>query len=61
MGRLSTEKILFIGASTGGTEATKDVLTTLPADFPGVVITQHMPPASPRTTLHAWTACTRSA
>ncbi len=44
MGRLSTEKILFIGASTGGTEATKDVLTTLPADFPGVVITQHMPP-----------------
>lgn len=44
MGRLSTEKIVFIGASTGGTEATKEVLTTLPADFPAVVITQHMPP-----------------
>jgi two-component system chemotaxis response regulator CheB len=43
LGRLSTEKIIFIGASTGGTEATKEVLTTLPADSPAVVITQHMP------------------
>jgi len=44
LGRLSTEKIIFIGASTGGTEATKDVLIGLPADAPAVVITQHMPP-----------------
>lgn len=44
LGRLSTEKIIFIGASTGGTEATKDVLLNLPADCPAVVITQHMPP-----------------
>jgi two-component system chemotaxis response regulator CheB len=44
IGRLSTEKIIFIGASTGGTEATKDVLINLPADCPAVVITQHMPP-----------------
>ncbi len=44
VGRLSTEKIIFIGASTGGTEATKDVLVNLPADCPAVVITQHMPP-----------------
>jgi two-component system chemotaxis response regulator CheB len=44
MGRLSTEKIVFIGASTGGTEATKEVLVNLPPDFPAVVITQHMPP-----------------
>ena len=44
IGRLSTEKIIFIGASTGGTEATKDVLVNLPADCPAVVITQHMPP-----------------
>jgi two-component system chemotaxis response regulator CheB len=44
MGRLSTEKIVFIGASTGGTEATKDVLVQLPADSPAVLITQHMPP-----------------
>jgi two-component system chemotaxis response regulator CheB len=44
LGRLSTEKIVFIGASTGGTEATKDVLVQLPADFPAVLVTQHMPP-----------------
>ncbi len=44
LGRLSTEKIVFIGASTGGTEATKEVLMSLPPDFPAVMITQHMPP-----------------
>jgi two-component system chemotaxis response regulator CheB len=44
LGRLSTEKLIFIGASTGGTEATKEVLLNLPADCPGVLITQHMPP-----------------
>jgi len=44
LGRLSTEKLLFIGASTGGTEATREVLVNLPADFPAVLITQHMPP-----------------
>lgn len=43
LGRLSTEKIIFIGASTGGTEATRELLTALPADAPAVVITQHMP------------------
>jgi two-component system chemotaxis response regulator CheB len=42
--RLSTEKVVFIGASTGGTEATKAVLMQLPPDFPAVAITQHMPP-----------------
>ena len=42
-GRLTTEKIVFIGASTGGTEATREVLVNLPADFPAVAITQHMP------------------
>jgi two-component system chemotaxis response regulator CheB len=44
IGRLSTEKIIFIGASTGGTEATKEVLMSLPPDAPAVAITQHMPP-----------------
>jgi two-component system chemotaxis response regulator CheB len=44
LGRLSTEKIIFIGASTGGTEATREVLVRLPADSPAVMITQHMPP-----------------
>lgn len=44
LGRLSTEKLIFIGASTGGTEATRAVLTELPADMPAILITQHMPP-----------------
>jgi two-component system chemotaxis response regulator CheB len=48
IGRLSTEKIVFIGASTGGTEATREVLTRLPADAPAVMITQHMPPGFTR-------------
>ncbi|MGK2898533.1 MAG: protein-glutamate methylesterase/protein-glutamine glutaminase [Burkholderiaceae bacterium] len=43
IGRLSTEKIVCIGASTGGTEATREVLVNLPADCPAIVITQHMP------------------
>jgi len=44
IGRLSTEKLIFIGASTGGTEATKEVLLGLPPDAPAVMVTQHMPP-----------------
>lgn len=44
LGRVSTEKLICIGASTGGTEALKVVLAALPADAPAVVITQHMPP-----------------
>jgi len=44
LGRVSTEKLICIGASTGGTEAIKTLLIELPADAPGVVITQHMPP-----------------
>ena len=42
--RLSTEKMICIGASTGGTEAIREVLTKMPADSPAIVITQHMPP-----------------
>lgn len=44
LGRLSTEKVIAIGASTGGTEAIKEVLVQMPADSPAIVITQHMPP-----------------
>lgn len=44
IGRISTEKLICIGASTGGTEAIKEVLLKMPADAPGIVITQHMPP-----------------
>jgi two-component system chemotaxis response regulator CheB len=42
--RHSTEKIICIGASTGGTEAIREVLVPMPADAPAIVITQHMPP-----------------
>ena len=44
LGKLSTEKLIAIGASTGGTEAIREVLTQMPADAPAIVITQHMPP-----------------
>ncbi len=44
----TTEKVVVIGASTGGTEALKAVLEMLPADAPGIVIVQHMPEAFTR-------------
>jgi len=40
---LSTEKLIIIGASTGGTEAIREVLQPLPPDSPAVMIAQHMP------------------
>jgi two-component system chemotaxis response regulator CheB len=39
----SSEQIVAIGASTGGTEALTDILTSLTPDVPGIVIVQHMP------------------
>jgi len=39
----TTEKVVVIGASTGGTEALKTLLESLPSDTPGIVIVQHMP------------------
>ncbi len=39
----STDKVVAIGASTGGTEAIRNVITQFPADMPGVIIVQHMP------------------
>ena len=44
----ATHKVVAIGASTGGTEALKELLMPLPADFPGIVIVQHMPEAFTR-------------
>jgi two-component system chemotaxis response regulator CheB len=44
----TTEKVVVIGASTGGTEALRSVLEVLPADAPGIVIVQHMPEAFTR-------------
>ena len=41
--RVLNEKIIAIGASTGGTEAIKEVLVRLPAQMPGIVMVQHMP------------------
>lgn len=41
----TTEKIIAIGASTGGTEAIKEVLMRMPASCPGIVISQHIPAA----------------
>jgi two-component system chemotaxis response regulator CheB len=39
----TTQKIIAIGASTGGTEALKEVLIQLPSNTPGLLIVQHMP------------------
>jgi two-component system, chemotaxis family, protein-glutamate methylesterase/glutaminase len=41
---VSTEKLIIVGASTGGTEAIREVLVPLPPDAPAVLIAQHMPP-----------------
>ena len=41
--------VIAIGASTGGTEAIREVLTRLPADTPPLIITQHIPPVFSRT------------
>jgi two-component system chemotaxis response regulator CheB len=41
----TTDRLIAIGASTGGTEAIKDVLAAMPQDAPGIVIAQHIPAA----------------
>ncbi len=40
----TTHKVIAMGASTGGTEALKSVLTRMPSNSPGIVVVQHMPP-----------------
>ncbi len=42
------DSVVFIGASTGGTEATRAILMQLPADTPPILVTQHMPPGFTR-------------
>jgi len=44
----STDKVIAIGASTGGTEAIREIITRMPANMPGTVIVQHMPPGFTR-------------
>ena len=39
----TTEKVVVVGASTGGTEALREFLQAMPLDAPGIVIVQHMP------------------
>lgn len=41
---VTTDKIIAIGASTGGTQAIASIITCLPESTPGMVIVQHMPP-----------------
>jgi two-component system chemotaxis response regulator CheB len=43
--RVTTDKVVAIGASTGGTEALREILEAMPPDAPGMVIVQHMPEA----------------
>jgi two-component system chemotaxis response regulator CheB len=45
---ISSEKLIIIGASTGGIEAVKSFLMQMPSDAPGILITQHMPPGFTR-------------
>ncbi|MDR0806649.1 MAG: chemotaxis response regulator protein-glutamate methylesterase [Enterobacteriaceae bacterium] len=45
---IGSEKIIAIGASTGGTEALRQVLLPMPPSCPGIVIAQHMPPGFTR-------------
>jgi len=40
----TTHKLIALGASTGGTEALRAVLTRMPSNCPGIVVVQHMPP-----------------
>jgi two-component system chemotaxis response regulator CheB len=39
----TTRKVIALGASTGGTEALREILTAMPPDAPGIVMVQHMP------------------
>jgi two-component system chemotaxis response regulator CheB len=47
--RFSARQLVLMGASTGGTQALKDVLTRLPGGLPGICIVQHIPPVFSRT------------
>jgi two-component system chemotaxis response regulator CheB len=47
--RFSPRQLVVIGASTGGTEAIKNVLSRLPAELPGICIVQHIPPVFSKT------------
>lgn len=54
---VSSEKLIIIGASTGGTEAIRAVLEPLPANSPAILITQHMPGGLRARLPSAWIGC----
>ena len=58
-GYATTDQVIAIGASTGGTEAIKEVLIRLSPDCPGIVITQHIPPMFSRSFAERMDRCTR--
>ena len=43
VGVKTSERLIAVGASTGGTEAIREFLTGMPPDCPGILIVQHMP------------------
>jgi len=55
----TTDKIIAIGASTGGTEAIKEVLIRMRPDCPGIVITQHIPPLFSRSFANRMNRCSQ--
>ena len=46
---LAARDVILLGASTGGTEALREILTRLPATLPGIAIVQHIPPVFSKT------------
>ena len=45
----TNREVILLGASTGGTEALREVLSRLPADLPGIAVVQHIPPVFSKT------------
>ena len=55
----TTDQIIAIGASTGGTEAIREVLVRMPPDAPGIVISQHIPAAFSRPFAERMNGCSQ--
>ena len=55
----TTDQLIALGASTGGTEAIRQVLAAMPADSPAMVITQHIPEAFSRSFAERMNSCSQ--
>lgn len=55
----TTDQLIALGASTGGTEAIREVLTIMPADSPAMVITQHIPEAFSKSFSERMNSCSQ--